>query len=407
MLLSLTTHAAAPVVSGVSGHQRTGTKLVDITYTATDADGDPMSIAVSVSYINQAGTVISVPVRTLSGDGANGVKVASGTHALGWDAGTDWPGQFSDNFTVAITADDAYVYLVIDLSGGTGAVSYPISYLNALPSPIPDDYRTTKLVMKRIRAGTFTMGSPVNELGRASDERQHQVTLTKDVYIGVFEVTQKQWERVMGTWPSYFNNTSVRDVRPVEQVSCNDIRGSSAGAGWPANSNVDATSFMGQLRQKTGLTTLDLPTEAQWEYACRAGTTTALNNGTNLSAEGQDANLDLLGRYWYNGGSSYSSGCGLADGTAKVGSYQPNAWGLYDMHGNVWEWCLDWYGAYPNNTAVSDPAGPASSQDNCRVLGGGSWNYSAMFCRSAGRYGQFYPVNRRMDYGFRLLMTVL
>jgi formylglycine-generating enzyme required for sulfatase activity len=96
-------------------------------------------------------------------------------------------------------------------------------------------------------------------------ETQHQVTLTKDFYIGVFEVTQKQWELVMSNWPSCFNNIDVREVRPVEQVSYNDIRGSTTGAGWPVNSNVDATSFMGKLRQKTGIEAFDLPTEAQWE----------------------------------------------------------------------------------------------------------------------------------------------
>ncbi|MBM4027405.1 MAG: hypothetical protein FJ280_18660, partial [Planctomycetes bacterium] len=139
--------------------------------------------------------------------------------------------------TLSITAGGSTgpgsTYLVIDLSAGPSATSYPVSYLSSVPSGgWSDVYKTTKLVMRRIPAGTFTMGSPSGELGRYDNETQHQVTLSKDFYIGVFEVTQKQWERVMGTWPSYFNNTSYRDSRPVEQVSYYDIREN------PANSAI-------------------------------------------------------------------------------------------------------------------------------------------------------------------------
>jgi hypothetical protein len=136
-------------------------------------------------------------------------------------------------------------YLVIDLAGGADATNYPVSTLAAVPSGgWMEEHRTTKLVLRRIPAGVFTMGSPSGELGRDSDETQHQVTLTKDFYIGVFEVTQEQWYRVMGDWPSYFNNVTYRDSRPVERVSYNDIRGSSAGAGWPGSAAVDAASFI-------------------------------------------------------------------------------------------------------------------------------------------------------------------
>ncbi|MFA6291321.1 MAG: SUMF1/EgtB/PvdO family nonheme iron enzyme [Victivallales bacterium] len=404
----LAAYAAAPVVSGVSAQQRGSTKLVDITYTVTDINNDQMSIAVSASYTDNAGTVVDVPVLTLSGDGANGAKVASGTHTLVWDAGADWPGQCSDKFSISITADDGNPvlpnYMLIDLSGGMDAVSYPISYLDSLPNPIPDDYRTTTLVLRKIPSGTFNMGSPSGEIGRDIDETQHQVTLTKDFYIGVFEVTQKQWERVMGDWPSNFRNTGVRDSRPVERVRYNDIRGSSIGADWPANNSVDSTSFLGKLRQKPGLSNFDLPTEAQWEYACRAGTTSALNKGTNLTSADKDANLNLLGRYWYNGGEGSTADSGLENGTAKVGSYLPNAWGLYDMHGNVWEWCLDWYGStYPGT--VAEPTGPETG--SFRVFRGGAWSENSPFaglCRSASRaYSR--PGTFSGDYGFRLVIT--
>jgi len=312
--------------------------------------------------------------------------------------------------TLSITAGGSTgpgsTYLVIDLSAGPSATSYPVSYLSSVPSGgWSDVYKTTKLVMRRIPAGTFTMGSPTSELGRYSDETQHQVTLTKDFYIGVFEVTQKQWERVMGTWPSYFNNTSYRDSRPVEQVSYYDIRENPANSAispnWPASAQVHADSFMGKLRAKTGLTTLDLPTESQWERACRAGTGTALNSGYNLTSTSSDPRMSEVGRYWYNGGSGYTQNGNTSVATAKVGSYLPNAWGLYDMHGNVWEWCLDWYGTYPGT--VADPAGAASG--SCRVERGGGWGGGAWGCRSANRISD-WPDYRIIGIGFRLSRTL-
>ena len=303
---------------------------------------------------------------------------------------------------VRVRAGQPDEYLVIDLAGGADATNYPVSTLAGVPAGgWTEEHRTTKLVLRRIPAGTFTMGSPSGELGRSPEETQHQVTLTQDFYIGVLEVTQEQWYRVMGDWPSYFNNTAYRASRPVERVSYNDIRGSSAGAGWPGSAVVESGSFMGRLRAKTGLETLDLPTEAQWEYACRAGTTTALNSGKNLTSTSSDPNLDDVGRYYYSGGSSGTPGGISSTGTARGGSYPPNGWGLYDMHGNVWEWCLDWYGMYPG-TAV-DPVGAPSGSD--RLARGGSWVNVARYCRSAGRGGDD-PSDRNYYFGFRVAWTV-
>ncbi len=202
-----------------------------------------------------------------------------------------------------------------------------------------------------IPAGTFMMGSPSYEPGRDDDETQHQVTFTQAFYMQTTEVTQDQWVAVMGSNPSGFSGCS--DC-PVEQVSWNDIQ-----------------TFITNLNA-LGEGTYRLPTEAEWEYAARAGSTTAFANGDITYTDcTYDPNLDAMGWYCYNSSS-----------TQSVGQKDPNDWGLYDMHGNVYEWCQDWYGAYPI-VSVTDPTGPYSGSD--RVIRGAGWWNSAMYCRSAYR----------------------
>lgn len=389
MLLAVPTAYAGSGVANVKARQIEGTKYVEITYDL----GSTSTVTLAVS--SNAGASYTVPATSLTGH--IGANVLPGKKRLiVWNAGADWNGQYSDQMRFQITTDDALAptgtYMVVDLSGGPDASSYPVSYLSAVPAGgWSDEYRTAKLVLRRIPAGTFTMGSPTNALGRDSDETQHRVTLTKDFYIGVFEVTQKQWERVMGTWPSWFTNASYRETRPVERVSYYDIRENPANiddpaVDWPNNSAVTTNSFMGKLRAKTGLATFDLPTESQWEYACRAGTTNALNSGYDLSSISNDARMAEVGRYYYNGGvDNLPRNVSITGGTAKVGSYLSNAWGLFDMHGNVWEWCLDWYGAYA--VTATDPSGVALGSN--RVIRSGGWNYPAWTCQSASRY--YYP----------------
>ncbi|HRR34653.1 MAG TPA: SUMF1/EgtB/PvdO family nonheme iron enzyme [Kiritimatiellia bacterium] len=241
-------------------------------------------------------------------------------------------------------------FLTLDLSDNS------VSYSDAPPAGgWTGLHKTTQMVFRKIPAGSFIMGSASGQ----ANETPHSVTLTKDFYLGIFEVTQKQWEEIRGgTPPSYFSG----DTLPVERVYYSDIRGNNLGKGWPANNQVDADSFMGRLRLKNAAVgAADLPTEAQWEYACRAGTT------------GDYAGpLDALA--WYAANST--------NRTQVVGSKQPNPWGLYDMHGNVWEICLDWYTATPGSAAQTDPPGTLP----LRVKRGGAYNAPAAELRSAVRW---------------------
>ncbi len=217
-----------------------------------------------------------------------------------------------------------------------------------------------------IPPGKFTMGSPESEPGCRDNETQHLVKITKPFYLSAHEVTQAQYERVMGSNPS----GSKVPTKPVEQVS------------WNA-----AVEFCRKLSDEEGVE-YRLPTEAEWEYACRAGTTTAYSFGADASG---------IGEYvWYKDNSKGS--------THPVGEKKPNAWGLFDMHGNVYEWCQDLYGPYERLQVVSDPIGPASG-DHGRVLRGGACVYLPMGVRAAYRITNF-PHFRNHDIGFRLARTI-
>jgi len=291
--------------------------------------------------------------------------------------------------------------MVVDLSAGPDASTYPVTYLPAVPAEgWSVEYQTDKLVLRRIKPGTFLMGSPPDELGHIPrSETQREVTLTRPYYIGVFKVTQRQWELVTGDNPSYFKNPAHYATRPVEQVSYDMIRGTDEGAKWPQDNKVDSESFMDKLRARTGQA-FDLPTEAQWEYACRAGTTTALNSGKNLTDAEKCPNLDELGRYLGNGGDQRGSNVTVEHGTAKVDAYKPNAWGLYGMHGG-WEWCLDWW-APATKESVTDPKGHPDAQYSGRSTRGGRIMNPAAGCRTAYRVHGYKPDSNNYTFGLRV-----
>ena len=288
-------------------------------------------------------------------------------------------------------------YVVIDLSQGPTAERFPCYEMWGMPGGTnfwPREYKTDKLVLKRIDPGSFTMGSPKNEVGRLdttesgyklwdslhgrhdADEDEHEVTIDQPYYIGVFEVTCKQWSNIgVGYALSY---TSSTEAWPAYGVMYATAR---------ANYNgLTQNGLVGILRRKSGLgNAVDLPTEAQWEYACRAGTTTALNNGHNLAKADAttDVNLSKVARYDGNGGYG---------GPVEVGSYAPNGFGLYDMHGNVAEWCRDWF---------------QIDRWYCARLRGGSHDDAPRYCRSASRVTlKIEGVLNYNDSGVRLVVNV-
>jgi formylglycine-generating enzyme required for sulfatase activity len=271
----------------------------------------------------------------------------------------------------AIKAFLALFFLILTVSGALAAETTKKPEIKTVENSIG-------MTFVYIKPGTFMMGSPAGEPGRGrdSDETLHQVTLTHGFYMQTTEVTQGQWRSVTGSDISYFKNCG--DDCPVEQVSWND-----------------AQEFIRRLNKKEGGSRYRLPTEAEWEYAARAGTTTPFNTGTGNCLSTDQAN--------YNG--SYPiSGCSKGEDrqtTVKTGSFSPNAWGLYDMHGNVFEWCQDWYGDYPSGS-ITDPDGPTSGSS--RVSRGCAWmNSSSRLCRSA--YRNFLTATNRSGLGFRLVMT--
>lgn len=387
---ALTLSAAEPYTTNVIVRQRwPWSDKVDIYYTlATESNCD---VEVTATYTGAASNLV------LTGSAMSGQvsDCASGAYHLVWDPVAANVSRSLPGFAVTVKAVNATnrLYMVVDVA--TGAITYrpdvPVGGWSA-----DEAYATTKLVLRRIPAQTtFLMGTPETEIGRGgNDMTQHSVTLTKAFYAGIYPVTRAQFHAIYGSDPSVRGDTQTC---PVSSVSFNTICGAStdvADGGWPLNREVTTNSFMGLLRKKTGNEGFFLPTEAQWECACRAGTTTAWNNGMNITNATSDAMLDTLG--WYK--ISTSTG-----GTHAVGQKVANAWGLYDFHGCIFEWCLDrWYG-YKSTDAAIDPKG--STDNSAHSIRGGTWySENASECRAGYRDGNL-PGDGSMGFGFRLFWS--
>lgn len=411
--------------------------LVDIDFELDSRATEPYMMKVTV--LDNVGKT-NLPVRTVYTENVsqkdNPCMVTKDTTRIVWDAAADLPDGFKcTNVLVTCqdtrTIDDDKRYMIIDLSGGSSASSYPVSYMSTPPvGGWTDKYKLTKLVLRRVEAGTFMMGSPDSESGRYSNEAYHKVILTKPYYMGVFEVTTKQWSLVTGNSGS----TKKPVLTTYEKIRGNALKADSMGYYttktsycWPDSTAVDSTSFIGKLRSRCGSKAFDLPTEAQWENAARGGCEKALNNGLDFS----EANANIVGRNIKN----QSDGAGDASSTTVtyVGCYMPNALGMFDTIGNAAEWCLDAYAANLGTSDKTDPKGAAAtmadSQYNgkyiLRVLRGGGyinspngedalsddvWGFNDGFspnnaCRSAGRisnktWWSGYPP--RVQGGFRV-----
>ena len=314
-----------------------------------------------------------------------------------WDAHRDWHGNLGSNVTVEVSAwytnSPPGVYMVVDLSEGPAAERYPVALTTGIPDPTDLSCVSNKLWLRYVSAGTFTQGSPETEAGRDTSgrETQHQVTLTKPFYAGVFELTRAQYRLVMGSDPGNGETMTC----PLNKVKFYDFVGTNIN---PAVSNtVAAGTFLAKIREKTGLL-LNLPTDAQWEYACRAGTTTPYNVETNATVT-----LDDLA--WYSKNASNK--------VHPVGQKRPNAWGLYDMHGNVLEFCRERLNTSLGSDPKTDPLNKWGGSGF--VIRGGAFSEGAGDCRSARRgwrapsetdpSSTWYGGSGQND-GFRLWLTV-
>ncbi len=417
---SFADEAAVPTLSNVTLSQ-SGT-IVTVSYTL--ANGPAVITADILTNAVDAAQGVSIGAqnfRNLRGD-VNKIVMEDGTHTITWRPHRSWPDHLiTDNSVRArLTAwatNTPPPYMVADLANGERR--YYASE-DALPGGLHEnpEYKLTKVVMRRIEAAgkSAVIGSKV-ELGYSSAEYSYTVTFDADYYIGVFEVTRGQWAQFDSARSNGFNVESA--FRPMANASYAQVRWNKVSeewgndgtvADWPAAPR--ESSFLGRCRTATGID-FDLPTAAQWEYAARGGFGEGYwGDGSPIVGTEADANLDRLGRYAKNGGQvsdDFAANRDIeqtawtsANGTAVVGSYRPNGYGLYDMHGNVREWVLDWW--YDNPSAFTDapPSVPQTTSRLCTVRGG-HWNDVSVGCRAAARAAKAgTPAAKDIYTGLRL-----
>ena len=401
---------AAPVVSDV-----TLTQIGETVHIGYTLSGEPGIVTVDIQTNVSEGVWASIGGEHLTyfaGDANR--RVEPGARTITWKPRKAWPdNEVKENVKAVVSAwatnappDYMAVSLVVP-----GETRFYAS-AGAVPFGVTNDlYKTEWMLFRKCPAAnvTWRMGSPSTEVGHRPNETPHLVTLADDYYIGVYLVTQRQYELLKSENPQSFRLESDYGTRPVEWVSYNMIRGSVEGnVNWPSTDRtvVSADSYVKKLRDFVGVSGFDLPTEAQWEFACRAGCGSALYNGMELDDVVVSTRLSPLARYAKNGGfvdgvtdpRPYET-CTAANGTAKVGSYEPNAWGLYDMLGNMWEWCLDWF---QEDASASDAAtGPATGI--YRVLRGGTWNSEEAATLRCAFRTMTLPSDRTVNFGFRLV----
>ena len=394
--------SAAPTVTVTSMTQDPVTRTITVEYSLSDGPA-----VVTADFMVVGETAARRPVKSLFGDVNR--KVAKSSGSFEWHPDADWGDQANGaQLAVKLIAwplNGLPDYMVIDLSLENVVRFYNSPDNFPWPGGVTNDVcKTDKLVLRKIPAAgvTWRMGAPSNEAGHFDDEAPHMVTLTNDYYIGVYPITQRQSFLAWGKNPSDYSAYHDASMCPVQCISYIDFRGAVADFPWPEQGHsVSNLSFMGKLRTRVSdyAIEFDLPTEAQWEYACRAGTGTAFNNGESALT----VDMDEIAWWSYNSMND-------TDGEKMprpVGRKKPNHWGLYDMHGNIVEHCLDWYAPIPYDslaadTVVTNPVGPASG--DYVVVRGGCWYQSAVkdFRSACRHYNTVAPTRRSHLEGGRV-----